>query len=204
MRGATTAMANLALDTPQTPPPLNSSRRLLARVLCGSWALAIRVLLLQVRLSLSLSLSLSPVSRPHVGPAEGVLYMWGYNASGHLGLGDTDRRLTPTVVSSLSGRRVVDVVSSIYHTVAVTGASWRVYVCECDTCVPENTYGVVSVMAWGSNILGQLGLGTTSANDQLVPVEVPSLRGRRVLALMGQAAWSFTVALLSPSEADRA
>ena len=72
----------------------------------------------------SLSVML-PVS--HLGPAEGVLYMWGYNAFGTLGLGDTDRRHTPTVVSSLSGRRVVDVVSSGDHTVALTGA-W--VVCE--------------------------------------------------------------------------
>jgi hypothetical protein len=65
--------------------------------------------------------------------------------------------------------------------------------------------GVSSVMAWGNNVDGQLGLGTTSdeGDYQLVPVEVPSLRGRRVVALEGQAAYSFTVALLSPSEADR-
>jgi hypothetical protein len=69
--------------------------------------------------------------------------------------------------------------------------------------VPENADGVVSVMAWGRNRSGQLGLGTTSG-PHLVPVEVPSLRGRRVLALAGQAADSFTVAILSPSDADRA
>ena len=56
--------------------------------------------------------------------------MWGRNHLGHLGLGDTEDRHTPTVVSSLSGRRVVDVVSSSNHTVAVTGA-WRVYVYAC-------------------------------------------------------------------------
>ena len=61
----------------------------------------------------------------------------------------------------------------------------------------------MSVMAWGDNSSGQLGLGTTS-DDELVPVEVPSLRGRRVLALAGQVTYSSTVALLSPSEADRA
>ena len=55
--------------------------------------------------------------------------MWGKNDFGYLGLGDTEDRHTPTVVSSLSGRRVVDVVSSSNHTVAVTGA-WRVYVCS--------------------------------------------------------------------------
>ena len=69
--------------------------------------------------------------------------------------------------------------------------------------MPENADGAVSVMSWGYNDSGQLGLGTTSA-PQLVPVEVPSLRGRRVLALAGQAADSFTVAILSPSDADRA
>ena len=76
--------------------------------------------------------------------------------------------------------------------------------CVCDARVSENTDGVVSVMAWGANYKGELGLGTTSPNPQLVPVEVPSLRGRRVLALAGQFARLFTVVLLSPSEADRA
>ena len=57
-----------------------------------------------------------------LGPAEGVLYMWGRNYEGMLGLGDREIRLTPTVVPSLSGRRVVDMVSSAGHTVAVTGA----------------------------------------------------------------------------------
>ena len=75
--------------------------------------------------SLSFSLFLSLGSR--LGSAEGVLYMWGPNHLGHLGLGDIEDRHTPTVVSSLSGRRVV---SSASHTVAVTGA-WRVYVCVC-------------------------------------------------------------------------
>jgi hypothetical protein len=63
--------------------------------------------------------------------------------------------------------------------------------------------GVSSVMAWGGNECGQLGLGTTSDEEQLVPVEVPSLRGRRVIALEGPDSISFTVALLLPSEADR-
>ena len=67
----------------------------------------------------SLSVML-PVSR--LGPAEGVLYMWGKNEEGQLGLGDVEDRYTPTVVSSLSGRRVVDVVSSENHTIAATSA----------------------------------------------------------------------------------
>ena len=72
----------------------------------------------------------------------------------------------------------------------------------CVTCVPVDADGVSSVMAWGNNASGQLGLGTRD-DLQLVPVEVPSLRGRRVMALEGQAAEGFNVALLSPSEADR-
>ena len=68
----------------------------------------------------SLFLYISLVSR--LGPAEGVLYMWGKNEEGQLGLGDVEDRHTPTVLSSLSDRRVVDVVSSDNHTVAVTSA----------------------------------------------------------------------------------
>jgi hypothetical protein len=163
-----------------------------------------------------LSLSLFVGSR--LGPAEGVLYMWGRNHVCHLGLGDTEDRLTPTVVSSLSGRRVVDVVSSSDHTVAVTGA-WRVYVCSYVyvTPVSVDADGVSSVMAWGANNFGSLGIGTTSGSLSVPdedypdlpyvvepsPVEVASLRARRVLALSGHTAFAFTMALLSPSDADR-
>jgi hypothetical protein len=80
----------------------------------------------------SLFLHFSPVSR--LGPAEGVLYMWGRNEEGLLGLGDVEDRHTPTVVSLLSGRRVADVVSSNSHTVAVTGACGCVRSRVCDVC----------------------------------------------------------------------
>jgi hypothetical protein len=70
------------------------------------------------------------------------------------------------------------------------------------TCVPVDADGVSFVMAWGGNEWGQLGLGTPSDDVQLVPVEVSSLGGRRVIALEGPAAFGFTVALLSPSKAD--
>ena len=71
----------------------------------------------------------------------------------------------------------------------------------CDVCMSVDADGVSSVMVWGANYYGQLGLGTTSDEEdddpfQLVPVEVPSLHGRRVMALEGMAAEGFTVALL--------
>ena len=72
----------------------------------------------------------------------------------------------------------------------------------CVTCVSVDADGVSSVMAWGVNDYGQLGLGI-SDDPYLVPVEVPSLRGRRVMALGNMTTNGFTVALLSPSEADR-
>jgi hypothetical protein len=95
------------------------------------------------------------------------------------------------------------------------------------TPISVDADGVSSVMAWGDNHVGYLGVGTTTGSlhvpygrpvedghpifytpprlrpVELSPVEVVSLRGRRVLALAGQSAVGFTMALLSPSDADR-
>ncbi len=45
---------------------------------------------------------------------------WGYNGYGELGLGDCDMRIIPTVVSALSGARVLEVSCGDRHTVVRT------------------------------------------------------------------------------------
>lgn len=67
----------------------------------------------------------------------GVLYAWGTNSNGQLGLGDQTERQVPTIVEALADETVVTVSSGTSHTLALT-ADGQVY-------------------AFGSNTDGQLG-----------------------------------------------
>merc|ERR1739848_975246 len=52
---------------------------------------------------------------------EGLVYSWGGNQYGKLGLGDEDMRMLPTVVGGeLAGRCVVQVSASQAHTACIT------------------------------------------------------------------------------------
>jgi alpha-tubulin suppressor-like RCC1 family protein len=78
---------------------------------------------------------------------------WGYNFYGQVGDGTSgNNRTTPTQVSGLTSG-VVGVAGGVYHSLAV------------------KTDG--SVVAWGSNSSGQMGIPGTS--QSLVPVAVPNL-----------------------------
>jgi alpha-tubulin suppressor-like RCC1 family protein len=86
---------------------------------------------------------------------EGVLYVWGNNDMGQLGLGtvraeDTETRFKPTLLELLNPNglklKVMDVAVGLEHTLALVNGG-RVY-------------------AWGSNRYGQLGLG---ANPETTP-----------------------------------
>ena len=63
--------------------------------------------------------------------------------------------------------------------------------------------GVPSVYAWGTNVHGDVGIGVEDDDDRILPVEVPSLRGRRVLSLQGMPAQEFSMVLLAPTDTDR-
>jgi alpha-tubulin suppressor-like RCC1 family protein len=87
---------------------------------------------------------------------EGVVYTWGFNYSGQLGLGDhgedTDRNV-PTLVDGVNG--VVAVAGGFYHSLALSFDG--------------------TVMTCGVNNSGQLGLGDTDNRDTFTLV--PDLRG---------------------------
>lgn len=70
---------------------------------------------------------------------DGVLYGWGWNEGGQLGLGDTDNRTTPCEILP----DVVFAAPGQYHTAAVTGDG--------------------TLWTWGWNDSGQLGNGTTES-----------------------------------------
>lgn len=80
---------------------------------------------------------------------DGSLWTWGYNSSGQVGDGTTEARRTPEPVGS-PGKRFVDVSAGRHHCLAIEegGALW----------------------AWGWNLSGQIGDGTT--DNVLTPVVV--------------------------------
>ncbi|GAA1008426.1 chromosome condensation regulator [Acrocarpospora pleiomorpha] len=82
--------------------------------------------------------------------SDGTVWTWGNNASGQLGLGGNVPRYIPTKVPGLTG------VTSI-------SAGERSGFAVAD---PER-----SVWAWGSNMVGQLGDGTTA--ERRTPVRIP-------------------------------
>ena len=81
----------------------------------------------------------------------GAAYSFGDNDSGQLGLGDTERRLVPTLMRhNLQNKSVLQVAAGSGHTMCVTKPG--------------------HVFACGSNHVGQLGVGNTT--DRLVPTLV--------------------------------
>src|SRR5215472_13269750 len=87
---------------------------------------------------------------------------WGNNWHGQLGDGTTTNRLLFVPVSGLGGG-VVQVAAGTFHSLAVTsdGSAW----------------------AWGSNLFGELGTGTTTNSS--VPVRVKGLTGAVAVAAGG-------------------
>ena len=72
---------------------------------------------------------------------------WG----GQLGVGDTEDRLVPTLVTALQGKQVVYAAAGTHHTICTTADG--------------------SVFTWGSGECGKLGLGD-DRSDKLVPTLV--------------------------------
>ena len=85
--------------------------------------------------------------------SSGVLYAWGENHSGQLGLGAAgDEEPSPLVAALPAGVRTVEIAGGAYHTLAVAEDG--------------------TVYAWGANYAGQLGLGATGD-----PVATPQAIG---------------------------
>ena len=101
--------------------------------------------------------------------ADGSLVSWGANTNGQLGNGGTVSSRVPILVDrsgALAGRKVAAVE---------TGASHTVVLCQDG-----------GVVAWGSNVSGQLGIGLDFGNRATLPVSLDSagaLAGRKVTAI---------------------
>lgn len=85
--------------------------------------------------------------------SDGVLYSWGYNNYGSLGVGDNTDRSSPTAVDvsgALSGKTISAIHAGDHHTVVLA--------------TDGNAY------AWGNNSNGELGDNTTTARNAPVAV----------------------------------
>ncbi|AKU93977.1 BNR repeat domain protein [Labilithrix luteola] len=93
----------------------------------------------------------------------GALYCWGSNAYGQLGLENLTKVAVPTLVPNL-----------------VSAADLAAVACGNEhTCVLTRTGGV---RCWGSNRLGQLGIGNTEAREHAVDTLAPSSASRQIVA----------------------
>ncbi|XP_029664536.1 uncharacterized protein LOC115236290 isoform X3 [Formica exsecta] len=83
--------------------------------------------------------------------ADGRVFTWGWGVHGQLGHGNTDEKITPSLVTALLGVVVRCISAGYAHTLALS------------------VDGVV--YAFGSNVLGQLGIGGSNAKSS-VPTKV--------------------------------
>ena len=92
--------------------------------------------------------------------ADGLVFSCGANEEGQLGVGGTERRLVPTLITGqLQGKAAVYVAAGDLHTLCITADG--------------------SLFSWGENDRGQLGVGDTE--DRQVPTLVTGLQGKQVV-----------------------
>ncbi|KAH3743198.1 ultraviolet-B receptor UVR8 [Pelomyxa schiedti] len=105
------------------------------------------------------------------------VFVWGYNSTGQLGLGDVRKRKYPEEIKSLRGKKITCVSCGGRHT-AIAMESGEMQV-------------------WGYNHYGQLGLGDRINKNK--PKVVASLIGKKVTSLA--CGWHHTAALVA-ADAD--
>lgn len=145
--------------------------------------------------------------------SNGVVYAWGRNNKGQLGLGDTSSRSTPTQIPGLSG--IVDIAAGDEHAIAVDGSGtvyvWgsnsdgqlafdpattatrtspaaKTFSFDVDAVAAGRAHSLAlasdgRVYAWGANNAGQLGIGSTTRKTS--PQLVSGLSNIRSIAAAG-------------------
>jgi len=95
---------------------------------------------------------------------DGLLFGWGSNDSGQLGLGHSQTSVsTPTEIALLRNHTLTLVVCGCFHTVCCASSG--------------------QTFVFGDNAVGQLGLGDSAPESVLFPTPVPGLDGRKVESL---------------------
>jgi len=127
----------------------------------------------QLQFILTLALSLS-----HTYLDSRKIIVWGENTCGQLGVGDTNPRHIPTVVTSLEDKRIKGVECGQKHMIAWTGSE---------------------VFSCGANNYYQLGHGMTTEAQYLLPMPIKSMNGRVVhsIATSGFSAASISTVTIS-------
>jgi hypothetical protein len=83
--------------------------------------------------------------------SDGTVWAWGYNADGELGIGPMSDGSSPVQVRGLTGVTAIAAGADTNHSLALTRDS--------------------TIWAWGSNVYGELGNGTTTSSIN-APVQV--------------------------------
>ncbi len=100
--------------------------------------------------------------------SDGQVFCWGSNESGQLGDGSTTRRNEPVPVitnGALGNKAITAIVAGYSHAVALTSDG--------------------RLFAWGWNLYGQLGDGSTTQRNEPVEVNMDAMAGRSVIAIAG-------------------
>ncbi|VAI75172.1 unnamed protein product [Triticum turgidum subsp. durum] len=93
-------------------------------------------------------------------PVDGILWAWGNNEYGQLGIGDTQPRSQPIRVEGLSNLSLVDIAAGGWHSAALTKEG--------------------EVYAWGRGEHGRLGFGDDKSSH-MVPLKVQLLAGEDIV-----------------------
>jgi len=83
----------------------------------------------------------------------GQMLAWGFNPEGQLGDGTTVDRHSPVPVALPAGVTVTGIAAGEFHSLAITSTG--------------------GALAWGFNVEGELGNGTSQSSDVPVPVSLP-------------------------------
>jgi len=109
----------------------------------------------------------------------GEVYVWGFNSSGQLGLGDTSNSIIPQKIDFFDKVPIRGAVCGNEHTSVWTFDN-RIFV-------------------WGGNSHGQLGLG--DIGQRIVPTELTSLKNEIVVSLISHPSMNSTIAFFKSTEA---
>ena len=109
--------------------------------------------------------------------SDGSVWAWGENLCGELGDGTTTAQSVPVQVLGINGVGHLTGVSDI------AGCGWHTLALKTDG----------TVLSWGSNFSGELGIGSTSQSCVSYPVQVPGLAGVVGLATSASASHSLVL-----------
>jgi alpha-tubulin suppressor-like RCC1 family protein len=98
--------------------------------------------------------------------ADGLLFTWGANDSGQLGLGTSSATSTPSALEVPNLTGVIAIAAGANHSLALESSG--------------------TVWAWGANTTGEIGNGISGAAPVTKPVQVPGLIGVTAIAGGGE------------------